>query len=79
MSRKDQAKIDYLNSPEGKALGVSVLNRRIPLSQVSDEVLPDDFEFDGWKVVSGGKFCKTAGEYKAALDKADTDMGGWSW
>jgi len=50
----------------------------IPLDQISDTVLPDKFAFDGWKVVNG-TFCKTAGEYKAALEENDSDMSGWSW
>jgi hypothetical protein len=76
LSKKNQAKMKYLNSPEGKALSASMIKHNIPVGQVSDTVLPDDFVFDGWKVVDG-KFCKTAGEYKAAVAKNDTDMGGW--
>lgn len=74
VSRKDQAKINYLNSAEGEVLKKVIETRGIPVSQVSDTVLPDDFKFDGWKVV-GGVFCKTVGEYKAALSKNATDLG----
>lgn len=73
LSRKDQAKMNYLNSPEGAALKKSVIARGIPINQISDTMLPDDFKFDGWKVVDG-QFCKTVGEYKKALAKYD-DMG----
>lgn len=78
LSRKDQAKINYLNSSKGQALKQVVIKHNVPLSQVSDEVLPDNFEFDGWKVVEGGIFCKTAGEYKTALAKEhDTKLENW--
>lgn len=75
-SRKDEAKLDYLNSPKGAALKRVIEARGIALSEISDTMLPDDFVFDGWKVVAD-KFCKTVGEYKAALDKNDHTMGGW--
>lgn len=79
LPRKDQAKINYLNSPEGQALQQSAEKHNISLDQISDEVLPDDFEFTGWKVVDGGIFCKTAGEYKAALAKEhDTKLENWT-
>lgn len=67
-SRKDQAKIRYLNSSEGQALRKSVQARDIPIDQISDTMLPDDFKFDGWKVVNG-VFCKTVEEYKIELAK----------
>lgn len=76
LSRKDLAKINYLNSLEGQALAASVQKHGIPLDQVSDEVLPDDFEFDGWRLV-GSVFCKTAGEYKAELAKRETSWDYW--
>jgi hypothetical protein len=76
LSKKDQAKIKYLNSSEGKILLASLRKHNIPVEQVSDTVLPDNFVFDGWKVVDG-EFCKTSGEYKAAIAKSDTDMSGW--
>ncbi len=53
MSKKNEAKRNYLNSSEGKALKKTVTNRGIPLDQISDTVLPDDYEFEGWKVVDG--------------------------
>lgn len=68
LPRKDQAKLNYLNSPEGQFLRSSVKRHNVSLSEISDTILPDNFEFDGWKV-AGGKFCKTADEYKQALKK----------
>ena len=69
MSRKDKAKADLIeNTPLGRVLGQSMARRGIPLDQVSDYILPDEFKFDGWKVVKG-KFYKTAKEYKDAQDK----------
>jgi hypothetical protein len=40
----------------------------IPVNQVSDTMLPDDYEFEGWKVVKG-VYCRTVGEYKRELAK----------
>ncbi len=77
MSKKTQAKVNYLNSKKGGWLGNVFRARKIPADQLSDTALPDDFEFDGWQVVNG-KFCKTVDEYKAALDKNNTDMNGWN-
>lgn len=77
LSRKDQAKINYLNSPEGRTTRETMNRHDVPISQLSDTVLPDDFVFDGWKVVEG-KYCKTVAEYKAALVKSDNSLGGWS-
>ena len=54
-----------------------VRKRSIPLEEIDVTILPDSFEFDGSRVVNG-VFCKTVGEYKAELDKNNTDMGGWS-
>jgi hypothetical protein len=68
LSKKNKAKLNFLNSPEGRALKISVEKHNIPLDQISDTMLPDEFEFEGWKVVDG-QFCKTVGEYKKALEK----------
>lgn len=76
LSKKDQAKLKYLQSPEGAALRVSVGAHNIPLDQVSDMVLPDDFEFDGWKVIHG-EFCRTVGECKAVQAKHADDWIYW--
>lgn len=77
LSRKEQAKLNYLNSPKGKILKEIVGRHNVPLGQVSDTVLPDDFKFDGDKYVNG-KACSTVREYKAALAKSNTDMSGLS-
>jgi len=77
LSKKDQAKLKYLNSREGQVLKRTVINRDIPLDQIDDAILPDDFEFDGWKVVDG-QFCKTVGEYKAALAE-NAKKNGWNY
>ncbi len=65
-SRKDQAKIDFLNSPEGAFLKEAMERHDVSIDQISDTMLPDDFVFDGEKVV-GGMSCKTVKEYKEAL------------
>ena len=67
LSRKDQAKMKFLASSEGIFLSEAMARRDVPVSQVSDTMLPSDFKFEGVKVVYG-KFCRTAGEYKAALE-----------
>lgn len=65
-SRKDQAKIDFLNSSEGAFLKEVMERHDVSIDQVSDTMLPDDFVFDGCKVVNGTD-CKTVKEYKEAL------------
>ena len=69
-SKKQRAKEKYLKSPEGRAARTVLENRDLSADQLSDTVLPDDFEFDGLKVL-GGQTYKTAGEYKEAVRKAE--------
>jgi hypothetical protein len=66
----------HLNSKSGKFLKETVQKNNIPYEKITVTCLPDSFEFEGSRIVDG-KFCNTVGEYKEAIAKSDSTLGGW--